>query len=116
MSVFGWGSPYGTSRNIVGKVEEGVGRSTGDVKTQIQGKLDEAAGARPGPLQSDGGRRTRYGCEPRQMATHDNRDPALYNGNRGARLAPRQDAQAAPIAPAAQLGAGYRSRCARAPR
>jgi uncharacterized protein YjbJ (UPF0337 family) len=45
MSVFGWGSPYGTSRNIVGKVEEGVGRSTGDVKTQIQGKLDQAAGA-----------------------------------------------------------------------
>jgi hypothetical protein len=30
------------------------------------------------------------------MATHDNRDPALYNGNRGARhrLAPRQNAQA----------------------
>ena len=33
------------------------------------------------------------------MATHDNRDPALYDGNRGARhrLAPRQDAQAALI-------------------
>ena len=36
---------YGTARNLGGKVEEGVGRVTGDVKTQIQGKLDQAAGA-----------------------------------------------------------------------
>jgi uncharacterized protein YjbJ (UPF0337 family) len=36
---------YGTARNVGGKVEEGVGRATGDVKTQIQGKLDQAAGA-----------------------------------------------------------------------
>jgi uncharacterized protein YjbJ (UPF0337 family) len=36
---------YGTARNVGGKVEEGLGRATGDVKTQIQGKLDQAAGA-----------------------------------------------------------------------
>jgi len=36
---------YATARNVGGKVEEGVGRATGDVKTQIQGKLDQAAGA-----------------------------------------------------------------------
>ena len=36
---------YGTARNVGGKVEEGVGRATGDVKTQLQGKLDQAAGA-----------------------------------------------------------------------
>jgi uncharacterized protein YjbJ (UPF0337 family) len=36
---------YGTARNVGGKVEEGVGRATGDVKTQIQGKLNQAAGA-----------------------------------------------------------------------
>ena len=36
---------YGTARNVGGKVEESVGRATGDVKTQIQGKLDQAAGA-----------------------------------------------------------------------
>ena len=36
---------YGTARNLGGKVEEGVGRATGDVKTQLQGKLDQAAGA-----------------------------------------------------------------------
>jgi uncharacterized protein YjbJ (UPF0337 family) len=36
---------YGTARNLGGKVEEGVGRTTGDVKTQLQGKLDQAAGA-----------------------------------------------------------------------
>jgi uncharacterized protein YjbJ (UPF0337 family) len=35
----------GTARNLGGKVEEGVGRVTGDVKTQIQGKLDQGAGA-----------------------------------------------------------------------
>jgi uncharacterized protein YjbJ (UPF0337 family) len=35
----------GTARNLGGKVEAGVGRVTGDVKTDIQGKLDQAAGA-----------------------------------------------------------------------
>ena len=35
----------GTARNLGGKVEEGVGRVTGDVKTQVQGKLDQVAGA-----------------------------------------------------------------------
>ena len=35
----------GTARNLGGKIEEGVGRLTGDVKTQLQGKLDQAAGA-----------------------------------------------------------------------
>ena len=35
----------GTARNVGGKIEEGVGRLTGDAKTQIQGKLDQAAGA-----------------------------------------------------------------------
>jgi uncharacterized protein YjbJ (UPF0337 family) len=35
----------GTARNLGGKLEEGVGRVTGDLKTQAQGKLDQAAGA-----------------------------------------------------------------------
>lgn len=35
----------GTSRNLDGKVEEGIGRATGDVTTQLQGKFDQAAGA-----------------------------------------------------------------------
>ena len=35
----------GTARNLGGKVEEGLGRTTGDVKTQLQGKLDQATGA-----------------------------------------------------------------------
>jgi uncharacterized protein YjbJ (UPF0337 family) len=35
---------YGTARNLGGKVEEGIGQATGDVKTQIRGKLDQAAG------------------------------------------------------------------------
>jgi uncharacterized protein YjbJ (UPF0337 family) len=34
----------GTARNLGGKVEEGVGGVTGNTKTQIQGKLDQAAG------------------------------------------------------------------------
>ena len=35
----------GTARNIGGKVEEGVGRATSDIKEQVQGKLDETPGA-----------------------------------------------------------------------
>ena len=35
----------GTARNVGGKIEEGVGRLTGDARPQIQGKLDQAAGA-----------------------------------------------------------------------
>jgi uncharacterized protein YjbJ (UPF0337 family) len=35
----------GTTRNISGKAEEAVGRMTGDLKTQVQGKLNQAAGA-----------------------------------------------------------------------
>jgi uncharacterized protein YjbJ (UPF0337 family) len=35
----------GTARNTGGKIEEGIGRLTGDARTQIQGKLDQAAGA-----------------------------------------------------------------------
>jgi uncharacterized protein YjbJ (UPF0337 family) len=34
----------GTARNIGGKVEEGVGRAARDIKEQVQGKLDQAAG------------------------------------------------------------------------
>jgi uncharacterized protein YjbJ (UPF0337 family) len=34
----------GTARNLGGKVEEGAGSVTGDLKTQVQGKLDQAAG------------------------------------------------------------------------
>jgi uncharacterized protein YjbJ (UPF0337 family) len=35
----------GSARNLGGKVEEGVGRATGDVRTQVEGRLDQAAGA-----------------------------------------------------------------------
>jgi len=35
----------GTARNVGGKIEEGAGRLTGDARTQMQGKLDQAAGA-----------------------------------------------------------------------
>jgi uncharacterized protein YjbJ (UPF0337 family) len=35
----------GTARNVGGKIEEGAGRLTGDARTQLQGKLDQAAGA-----------------------------------------------------------------------
>jgi uncharacterized protein YjbJ (UPF0337 family) len=34
----------GTARNIGGKIEEGAGTLMGDAKTQLQGKLDQAAG------------------------------------------------------------------------
>jgi uncharacterized protein YjbJ (UPF0337 family) len=34
----------GTARNIGGKVEEGIGRVTGDLTEQVQGNLDQAAG------------------------------------------------------------------------
>ena len=35
----------GTVRNMGGKVQEGVGRVTGDAKTQVQGMANQAAGA-----------------------------------------------------------------------
>jgi uncharacterized protein YjbJ (UPF0337 family) len=35
----------GTARNIGGKIEQGVGGLTGNAKTEIQGKLDQATGA-----------------------------------------------------------------------
>jgi uncharacterized protein YjbJ (UPF0337 family) len=35
----------GTARNVAGKVEEGLGRATGDATSEFKGKLDEAAGA-----------------------------------------------------------------------
>ena len=35
----------GTPRNLGGKVEEGIGRVTGDAKTQVRGMADQAAGA-----------------------------------------------------------------------
>jgi uncharacterized protein YjbJ (UPF0337 family) len=35
----------GTARNASGKAQEAVGRVTGDLKRQVQGKLDQAAGA-----------------------------------------------------------------------
>jgi uncharacterized protein YjbJ (UPF0337 family) len=34
----------GTAKNIGGKIEEGAGAVVGNVKTQLQGKLDQAAG------------------------------------------------------------------------
>jgi uncharacterized protein YjbJ (UPF0337 family) len=37
----------GTVRNVGGKAEEGPARATGDLKTQVQGKLDQAARALP---------------------------------------------------------------------
>jgi uncharacterized protein YjbJ (UPF0337 family) len=35
----------GTVRNIGGKVQEGVGRVTGDAKSQVQGAVNQAAGS-----------------------------------------------------------------------
>jgi len=35
----------GTARNLGGKIEEGLGRVTGDARTQAQGQLDQVAGA-----------------------------------------------------------------------
>jgi len=35
---------YGTARNLGGKVEESVGRVTGDKQRQLKGKLDQLAG------------------------------------------------------------------------
>jgi uncharacterized protein YjbJ (UPF0337 family) len=35
----------GTARNLGGAVQEGVGRVTGDTKTQVDGVINQAAGA-----------------------------------------------------------------------
>jgi uncharacterized protein YjbJ (UPF0337 family) len=35
----------GTARNLGGKLEEGFGRATGDVKSQVEGTVKQAVGA-----------------------------------------------------------------------
>jgi uncharacterized protein YjbJ (UPF0337 family) len=35
----------GTAKNVAGKLEEGLGRATGDAKSQVQGKIKQAAGS-----------------------------------------------------------------------
>jgi uncharacterized protein YjbJ (UPF0337 family) len=37
---------YGTAKNLGGKAEEGFGRVTGNVKSQVQGSAKQAEGAR----------------------------------------------------------------------
>jgi uncharacterized protein YjbJ (UPF0337 family) len=34
----------GTAKNVAGKVEEGIGRATGDVKSELQGKARQIEG------------------------------------------------------------------------
>jgi uncharacterized protein YjbJ (UPF0337 family) len=38
-------SVVGSAKNLGGKVQEGVGRVTGDTKTQVEGVINQAAGA-----------------------------------------------------------------------
>ena len=35
----------GTAKNLGGKVEEGFGRATGDIKSQVEGTVKQAVGA-----------------------------------------------------------------------
>jgi uncharacterized protein YjbJ (UPF0337 family) len=35
----------GTTRNLGGKAQEGIGRVTGDTRSQVEGAINEAAGA-----------------------------------------------------------------------
>ena len=35
----------GTAKNVGGRVEQGFGRATGDVKTEVEGRIKQATGA-----------------------------------------------------------------------
>ena len=35
----------GTGKNVSGRVEQGLGRATGDVETEVEGKIKQATGA-----------------------------------------------------------------------
>jgi uncharacterized protein YjbJ (UPF0337 family) len=35
----------GTAKNVGGRVEQGFGRATGDMKTEVEGKMKQATGA-----------------------------------------------------------------------
>jgi uncharacterized protein YjbJ (UPF0337 family) len=35
----------GSAKNVAGKLEEGLGRATGDAKSQVQGQMKQAAGS-----------------------------------------------------------------------
>jgi uncharacterized protein YjbJ (UPF0337 family) len=72
----------GTVRNVGGKVQEGVGRATGDTKSKAEGAMNQAAGTAQDV----------YGA--RRMAAQSDRNATLYDRYSRARnrLAARQDA------------------------
>ena len=56
----------GNAKNFGGQVEEGFGRATGDVKTQLQGKAKQAEGALQELRTSEGSGSDRSGRHPRK--------------------------------------------------
>ena len=85
----------GTPRNLGGKVEEGVGRVTGDAKAQVRGMADQAAGAAQDLYGQ--ARDTAALCRVvGKVATQGHRDSALHrcHSRYGPRLVARPDASA----------------------
>ena len=88
----------GTARNLGGQAQEGLGRMTGDTKSQVEGVINQAAGAAQESLRA--GKRGRRRCRPsgspkrhgcRRHRPPDHREAPLHHRFRGAvrRLAHR---------------------------
>lgn len=84
----------GTARNIGGKVEERVGRVTGNLTEQVRGKLDQTAGAAPGFVRADRRSCQGYRRHLRKMAQGRDRNQAVCGRSSCAwdRVADRKDA------------------------
>ena len=81
----------GTGKNFGGQAEEGFERVTGDVKTEGEGKMKQAAGAaqpvRTGERRSRrrGKIGSRAGCAVGGVSSQYYRNPAVHRSGRGAR-------------------------------
>jgi hypothetical protein len=70
----------GTTRNLGGKVEEGLGRLSGDVGAQVRGRLDQAGGSRPGHVRSSRRCNARNRLYGRRLAMQHDRNATLHDG------------------------------------
>ena len=82
----------GTGKNFSGQVEEGFGRVTGDVKTEVEGNMKQAAGAaqdlygQAKEAAGDVARSVQEQAAPlEEFLSQYDRNPAVHRSGRGAR-------------------------------
>ncbi len=84
----------GSARNLGGKVQEGVGRATGDTKSKVEGVMNQAAGTAQN-LYGQAADVVRQNASPMEAWLRDKIETQPYTtliAALGDRLATRQDA------------------------